>query len=60
MDPLVHQDELHKLAVEHGHWLVAINSYTNGPIREIRKIRAIAEAHGTTPFDVNPAWCSGT
>lgn len=56
MHPLLHQSELHELAMEHGHWLVAFSPYVKGMVREIVELRAVADRHDVTPFDVSLAW----
>lgn len=56
MHPLLRQEDLHALAVEHSHWLVAFSPYMQGVIREIAELKQIAEKHGVTPFEVSLAW----
>lgn len=56
MHPLFRQDELHRLAVTHGHWLVAFSPFMKGLIGEIRERTTIADRHETTPQAVSLAW----
>ena len=56
MHPLLQQETLHEIAVEEGHWLVAFSPYLKGFVREVAELRALAERHGTTPFDISLAW----
>lgn len=56
MHPLLRQDELRRVAVEHGHWLVAFSPFMKGLIGEIRELRTIADRLDTTPHAVSLAW----
>lgn len=56
MHPLLKQETLHGLAVEHDHWLVAFSPFMKGLIGEIKELRSIANRHGTTPHMVSLAW----
>lgn len=56
MHPLLQQETLCAIAVEHGHWLVAFSPVIRGLVREIAELRTIATNHDLTPFDVSLAW----
>ena len=56
MHPLLPQEELHQLAVKHGHWLVAFSPFLKGLISEICEIRTIADRLDSTPHAVSLAW----
>ena len=56
MPPLLRQNELHQLAVDYGHWLVAFSPFMKGVIGEIRELRAISDRLDTTPHAVSLAW----
>lgn len=56
MHPLLRQNELHQLAVDYGHWLVAFSPFMKGLIGEIRELRTIANRLDTTPHAVSLAW----
>ena len=56
MHPLLQQDELHQLALRHGHWLVAFSPFMKGLIGEIRELLSIAKRHDSTPQAVSLAW----
>lgn len=56
MHPLLQEDRLHELAVEHGHWIVAFAPAMRGLAREVAELRQVAERHDVTPFDVSLAW----
>ncbi len=54
--PLCWQDELHELAREHGHWLVAYSPIARNRVADVDTIQEIAAKHGTTPAAVSLAW----
>lgn len=56
LHPLLQQEELHALAVEHDHWLVGFTPFIRGMVREIAELRTIADEHDVTTFDVSLAW----
>lgn len=56
LHPLLQQQTLHELAVEHGHWLVGFSPFIRGIVREIAELRSVAATHGVTTFDVSLAW----
>lgn len=65
----VHQVERHPLFVrddvlgdarDHGYPLVAYSPLAGGRVRDLPEVRAIADAHDTTPETVAIAWLTGT
>ncbi|MFD1598287.1 aldo/keto reductase [Halobellus rarus] len=56
MHPLLPQTELHELAVEHGHRLVAYCPIARNRVAEVDTIADVAEKHGATPAQVSLAW----
>lgn len=59
LHPLLHEAELHRLAVEHGHWLVGFAPTIAGLAGEVAELRQVADQQGTTPFAVSLAWLHG-
>ncbi|MFB6253855.1 MAG: aldo/keto reductase [Halobacteriaceae archaeon] len=59
MHPLLHQESLHQLAIDNGHWLIGFSPYMRGMIREISELQDIADKHDVTPFEVSRAWLLG-
>ncbi|MFD1514183.1 aldo/keto reductase, partial [Halomarina rubra] len=56
MHPLLQQEELHALAVEDDHLLVAYCPIARGKVEEVDEIREVAEKHDATPVQVSLAW----
>lgn len=56
LHPLLQERELRRLAVEHGHWIVAFGPTIRGLAGEVAELRTVAARHGLTPFDVSIAW----
>ncbi len=56
MHPLLQQRELHELAREHGHYLVAYCPIARNQVADVPIIREVAEAHDATPAQVSLAW----
>lgn len=56
LHPLLQQENLRKIAIEDGHWLVGYSPYMRGMISEITELAVIATKHETTPFDVALSW----
>jgi diketogulonate reductase-like aldo/keto reductase len=56
MHPLLPQAELHDLAVETDHWLVAYCPIARNQVAEVPELRAVAEKHDATPAQVSLAW----
>lgn len=56
MHPLLQQRELHSMAVEHGHWVVAFSPLIRGLVGEIEELAAIADKHDASPAEVSLSW----
>ncbi len=56
MHPLLQQAELHRIAVEEDHWLVAYSPIARGNVSDVPEIRTVAEKHDATPAQVSLAW----
>ncbi|SFG47099.1 Aldo/keto reductase [Halopelagius inordinatus] len=56
MHPMLPQDELHELAVEHDHRLVAYCPIARNQVADVPEIREVAEKHDATPAQVSLAW----
>lgn len=56
MHPLLPQDELHELAVEHDHRLVAYCPIARNQVADVPEIRDVAEKHDASPAQVSLAW----
>jgi diketogulonate reductase-like aldo/keto reductase len=56
MHPLLQQPELHELAVEHDHYLVAYCPIARNEVADVPVLEAIADAHDATPAQVSLAW----
>jgi diketogulonate reductase-like aldo/keto reductase len=56
MHPLLPQTELHELAKEHGHRLVAYCPIARNRVAEVDPIVDVAEKHDATPAQVSLAW----
>jgi len=56
MHPLLPQRELHELAVEHEHRLVAYSPIVRGQVADVPTIVDVAEKHDATPAQVSIAW----
>ncbi|WP_144903730.1 aldo/keto reductase [Halobellus captivus] len=56
MHPLLPQAELHDLAVEHDHRLVAYCPIARNRVAEVEAIIDVAEKHDATPAQVSLAW----
>ncbi len=56
MHPLLQQRELHALAIEHGHWVVAFSPLIRGLVGEIEELNAIATKHDASAAEVSLAW----
>jgi diketogulonate reductase-like aldo/keto reductase len=59
MHPLLHQEELHRLAVDHGHYLVAYSPIARNRVADNPVLRDVAAAHDATPAQVSLAWLAG-
>ncbi|WP_363464314.1 aldo/keto reductase [Halogeometricum borinquense] len=59
MHPMLPQEELHELAVEHDHQLVAYCPIARGQVADVPEIQAVAEKHDGTPAQVSLAWLMG-
>ena len=46
LHPLLHEPELHRLAVEHGHWLVGFAPTTAGLAGAVAELRQVADQKG--------------
>lgn len=57
--PLLPERKLHRLAVEHGHWLVAFAPTMRGLASEVAELREVAARRDLTPFEVSIAWLHG-
>jgi diketogulonate reductase-like aldo/keto reductase len=56
MHPLLPQEELHALAVEHDHFLVAYCPIARNQVADVPVLRQVADAHDATPAQVSLAW----
>lgn len=56
MHPLCPQSELHEIAIEEDHWLVAYSPLARGDALTHRTVRSVAEEAGITPAQVCLAW----
>jgi diketogulonate reductase-like aldo/keto reductase len=56
MHPLLQQRELHRLAVEHDHYLVAYCPIARNQVADVPVLRDVADAHDATPAQVSLAW----
>ena len=56
MHPLLPQQELHDLAVEHGHYLVAYCPIARNRVADVPVLQEVAAAHDATPAQVSLAW----
>jgi diketogulonate reductase-like aldo/keto reductase len=56
MHPLLQQRELHALAIEHGHWVIAFSPLIRGLVGEIEELNAIAAKHDASAAEVSLAW----
>jgi diketogulonate reductase-like aldo/keto reductase len=56
MHPLLPQEELHELAVEHDHSLVAYCPIARNQVADVPALRDVADAHDATPAQVSLAW----
>ena len=56
MHPLLPQEELHRMAVEHGHYLVAYCPIARNRVADVPVLRDVADAHDATPAQVSLAW----
>jgi diketogulonate reductase-like aldo/keto reductase len=56
MHPLLQQEELHAMAVDHGHALVAYCPIARNQVSDVPVLRAVADAHDATPAQVSLAW----
>ncbi|RLM57295.1 aldo/keto reductase [Halobellus sp. Atlit-31R] len=54
--PLLPQRELHELAVDHGHRLVAYSPLARNRVADVPAIVEVAERHDATPAQVSLAW----
>ncbi|WP_380679849.1 aldo/keto reductase [Salinigranum sp. GCM10025319] len=56
MHPLLQQRELHDLAVEHDHYLVAYCPIARNRVADVPVLEDVADAHDATPAQVSLAW----
>ncbi|MUV57934.1 aldo/keto reductase [Halogeometricum sp. CBA1124] len=56
MHPMLPQEELHELAVEEDHQLVAYCPIARGKVADVPEIRQVAEKHDATAAQVSLAW----
>jgi diketogulonate reductase-like aldo/keto reductase len=56
MHPLFQQPDLHELAVEHDHYLVAYCPIARNQVADVPVLREIADGHDATPAQVSLAW----
>jgi diketogulonate reductase-like aldo/keto reductase len=56
MHPLLPQEELHRLAVEHDHYLVAYCPIARNRVADVPVLEEVADAHDATPAQVSLAW----
>jgi diketogulonate reductase-like aldo/keto reductase len=56
MHPLLQQRELHDLAVDHDHYLVAYCPIARNRVSDVPVLREVADAHDSTPAQVSLAW----
>jgi diketogulonate reductase-like aldo/keto reductase len=56
MHPMLPQEELHELAVEEGHQLVAYCPIARGKVADVPEIQQVAEKHEATAAQVSLAW----
>jgi diketogulonate reductase-like aldo/keto reductase len=56
MHPLFQQEELHRLAVEHGHYLVAYSPLARNRVADNPVLQDVAAAHDATPAQVSLSW----
>ncbi|WP_372912002.1 aldo/keto reductase [Salinigranum sp.] len=56
MHPLCQQRELHELAREHDHYLVAYCPIARNRVADVPVLQDVAEAHDATPAQVSLAW----
>ena len=56
MHPLLPQPDLHGLATDHGHELVAYCPIARNKVSEVDRIVEVAERHDATPAQVSLAW----
>jgi 2,5-diketo-D-gluconate reductase B len=56
MHPLYRQSELHELAVEDDHWLVAYSPLAQGELLDDPTLREVAAKHGASTAQVALAW----
>ncbi|RDI72526.1 aldo/keto reductase [Halopelagius longus] len=56
MHPMLPQEELHELAVEHDHQLVAYCPIARNQVADVPEIREVAEKHDATAAQVSLAW----
>jgi diketogulonate reductase-like aldo/keto reductase len=56
MHPLLQQEELRGMAVEHDHWLVAYSPLARTKVADVPEVREVAEAHDASPAQVSLAW----
>jgi diketogulonate reductase-like aldo/keto reductase len=56
MHPLLQQRDLHDLAREHGHYLVAYCPIARNRVTDVPVLESIAAAHDATPAQVSLAW----
>lgn len=56
MHPLFQQPELHQMAIEHDHWLVAYSPIAKGAVVDVPVLQDIAAKHDATPGQVSLAW----
>ncbi|WP_136601031.1 aldo/keto reductase [Salinigranum halophilum] len=56
MHPLLQQRELHELANEHDHYLVAYCPIARNQVADVDVLQEVADAHDATPAQVSLAW----
>ena len=56
MHPLLPQPDLHDVAIEHGHELVAYCPIARNIVSDVDRIVEVAEKHDATPAQVSLAW----
>jgi 2,5-diketo-D-gluconate reductase B len=54
--PLLPQEDLRRLARDHGHTLVAYSPIARGAVFDVPELQAIADEHDATPAQVSLAW----
>ena len=56
LHPMLQQETLRAYARDDGHWLVAYSPVAKGDVGDEPVLRAVAEAHDATPYQVALAW----